>query len=388
MNDKLSRASSPESGVTSLNGQASPTWHSEAGFAEPSRLERVDDTLRADEALRKMRNGIGLLWCGDFHNARQLLQALGRRLDRKKKPGRDGRTLSLKERFHQYRLQQSQRARLLGLLLIRIEPDNTIALRRAPAWQAALAQAYGQAHAPMLVSLRELLGVVGAFEWRRKGVAIAGCDWRIHPHYGVFSPSRSEYLTLIRQAPLPDGCQRAFDIGTGTGVLSILLADKGVAHIIATDSSPRAVACAQENVERLGLQSQITIEQKDFFPEGKADLLVCNPPWLPGKVSSSLDAAVYDPEEQMLNGFLREASQHLAPGGQIWLIMSDLAQLLGLREADAIHQRFAASGLRVVADYRAKPVHGRAYDSSDPLHEARAQETTHLWCLVPTDTEN
>src|SRR5690606_4251993 len=123
------------------------------------------------------------------------------------------------------------------------------------------------------------------------------------PHYGVFSPSRSEYLGLLMQAPLPENCQSAFDIGTGTGVLSILLAKRGVSHITATDSSSLAVACAQENIDRAELSRQITVKELAFFPEGKADLLVCNPPWLPGKVTSSLDAAVYDPNEQMLKGF-------------------------------------------------------------------------------------
>jgi len=370
------------------DGKQAAVWHSEAGFAAPTAVEHADDTMRADQALKKMRNGIGLLWQGDFQNGRQLLQALGRRLDRKTESANDHDAEPISARFHRYRMQQAQRARLLGLLLIRLESDNTIALRRAPAWEQALLQVYGSVHPPMLVSLRELLGVVGAYEWRRKGVPIANCDLRIHPHYGVFSPSRAEYLALLMQPPLPENCRSAFDIGTGTGVLSVLLARRGIARISATDSSPRAVACARDNVDRLGLGDQVSVLELAFFPEGRADLLVCNPPWLPGKVTSSLDAAVYDPNEQMLKGFLQKAPQHLEPGGQIWLIMSDLAQLLGLRAEDGLTQLFSDNGLRVLAIYEAKPTHARASDRSDPLHEARAQETTSLWCLAPIDTEN
>ncbi len=376
MNTEQTENSTPGLGQILPDGEQAAVWHSEAGFAAPTSLQDADDTMRADQALKKMRNGIGLLWRGDFQNGRQLLQALGRRLDRKTKAasGHDAEPMSA--RFHRYRMQQAQRARLLGLLLIRLESDNTIALRRAPAWEQALLQVYGSAHPPMLVSLRELLGVVGAYEWCRKGVPIIDCDFRIHPHYGVFSPSRAEYLTLLLQAPLPENCRTAFDIGTGTGVLSILLAKRGVARIIATDSSPRAVACAQDNVDRLGLGDQVTVQEVAFFPEGRADLLVCNPPWLPGKVTSSLDAAVYDPNEQMLKGFLQKARQHLEPGGQLWLIMSDLAQLLGLRAVNELTQLFSENGLRVLAVYEAKPTHARASDRSDPLHEARVQETT------------
>ncbi len=388
MNGNQTESSASHSTASLPDEQGSVLWHSEAGFAVPASLAFADDTLSADAALKQMRAGVGLIWRGDFQNARQLLQALTRRLDRKKKTAESVNVLPLVERFHRYRMQQAQRARLLGLLLIQIEPDNTVLLRRAPDARQALMQVFAHRDAPMLISLRELLGIIGAYEWRRKGVPIANCDFRIHPHYGVFSPSRAEYLTLIMQAPLPANCHRAFDIGAGTGVLSILLAKKGVAQIVATDLSPRAVECAQENVQRLGLTDCISVLQQPFFPEGRADLLVCNPPWLPGKVSSSLDAAVYDPDEQMLKGFLQQAVQHLQPGGKVWLIMSDLAELLGLRDAGAMEKRFRENGLAVEATYDTKPTHHRAADSSDPLHEARARETTRLWCLVPTGTEN
>lgn len=388
MNTEQTESSTQALSLILPDGEQTVVWHSEAGFAAPTSVEYADDTMRADQALKKMRNGIGLLWRGDFQNGRQLLQALGRRLDRKTKAAADLDVEPIAARFHRYRMQQAQRARLLGLLLIRLESDNSIALRRAPAWEQALLQVYGAAHPPMLVSLRELLGVVGAYEWRRKGVPISNCDFRIHPHYGVFSPSRAEYLALLMQASLPENCHSAFDIGTGTGVLSVLLAKRGIARIIATDSSPRAVACARDNVNRLGLNDQVEVREVEFFPEGRADLLVCNPPWLPGKVTSSLDAAVYDPGEQMLKGFLQKAREHLAPGGQVWLIMSDLAQLLGLRAEHALAQLFSDNGLRVLTVYEAKPGHARAADRSDPLHEARAQETTSLWCLAPIDTEN
>ncbi|AFK62643.1 hypothetical protein TKWG_12425 [Advenella kashmirensis WT001] len=68
--------------------------------------------------------------------------------------------------------------------------------------------------------------------------------------------------------------------------------------------------------------------------------------------------------------------------------MSDLAQLLGLRAEHALAQLFSDNDLRVLTVYEAKPSHARAADRSDPLHEARAQETTSLWCLAPIDTEN
>ncbi len=74
--------------------------------------------------------------------------------------------------------------------------------------------------------------------------------------------------------------------------------------------------------------------QADLFPEGRAALIVCNPPWVPARPSSPLEHGIYDFESRMLRGFLRGLSAHLAPGGEGWLVMSDLAEHLGLRPRD------------------------------------------------------
>lgn len=62
---------------------------------------------------------------------------------------------------------------------------------------------------------------------------------RIHPHYGVFSPVRGEYVDLVAKAPLPSQAL-AFDIGTGTGVLAAVLAKRGVKRVVGTDQDARA----------------------------------------------------------------------------------------------------------------------------------------------------
>ena len=57
-------------------------WRSENGQQAPRRVEVVDDTVSADAAYRMACEGTGLLWVGDFHNARHLMEALKRRLDK------------------------------------------------------------------------------------------------------------------------------------------------------------------------------------------------------------------------------------------------------------------------------------------------------------------
>jgi len=228
-----------------------------------------------------------------------------------------------------------------------------------------------------------LLGVIGAYEWRRNGVPIPALGGeRIHPHYGVFSPVRGEYLDLVAQAPLPAPLpELAFDIGTGTGVLAAILARRGIGHVVATDMESRALACARDNLERLGLMQQVELLQADLFPPGRASLIVCNPPWLPARPSSVLEHAVYDPDSRMLKGFLDGLAAHLLPGGEGWLILSDFAEHLGLRSRDDLLAMIASAGLQVAGRHDIRPRHPKASDPSDPLAGARVQEVTSLWRL-------
>ena len=355
-------------------------WRSEAGNPPPKRVVIADDRTTADAAYRLACEGTALLWQGDFQNARQLLQAIARRTDRK--PGKPRKeAASPIDAFNLHRQAQSQRARTLGMLLIPLDADYTIPLRRAPDVRDACTEAYGTSNAASVVSLRELLGLIGAHEWRKKGVPIPALGGEhIHPHYGVFSPVRGEYIDLVANAPLPSKAL-AFDIGTGTGVLAAVLAKRGVKRIVGTDQDPRALACARDNLARLGLQAQVEVVEADLFPEGRAPLVVCNPPWLPARPSSPIERAVYDPDSRMLRGFLDGLAAHLEPGGEGWLILSDFAEHLGLRTREALLAMIDAAGLEVVGREDIKPKHPKASDETDPLYKARVAEMTSLWRL-------
>jgi SAM-dependent methyltransferase len=375
-------------------------WRSERGAPPPARVVLADDTLSADAAYRLACEGTALLWRGDFHNARQLLLAMARRLDRPSRrksrgAGQGGGSAQAVDAtpgaaFHRHRQAQSHRARVLGQLLIGLAGDHSIPLRRAPDHRLACSQAWGPGDGQAsVVSLRELLGVVSAFEWRKKGVPIAALgpapDNRIHPHYGVFSPVRGEYVDLVAHTPLPPGAEAlAFDVGTGTGVLAAVLARRGVRRVRATDCDARALACANENLLRLGVAERVALVEADLFPpapDERAALVVCNPPWLPARAGSSIERAVYDEDSAMLRGYLSGLAAHLLPGGEGWLILSDLAERLGLRSREALLGWIADAGLQVLGRVDTRPTHPKAGDTDDPLHAARAGEVTSLWRL-------
>ena len=386
-----------------VNGQPQhAAWHSEAGRPAPARMQVADDRLAADAAYHLICEGSTLLWQGDFFNARHLMEALKRRLDKPKLRGKAQKNAKPAQSpapaatpalaFHQQRQVQARRAHILGSILIPLNGDYRIPLRRAPDVQAACTQAWGPADGTArVIALRELQGIVSAYEWRKNGVQIpalqtlGGYD-RIHPHYGVFSPVRGEYVDLVAQAPLPATATQtaavAWDIGTGTGVLAAVLARRGVPQVIATDHAARALACAQDNVQRLGVAAQVQLCNVDLFPPGHADLIVCNPPWLPVRATTSLEQAVYDPDSRMLRGFFAGLAAHLRPGGEGWLILSDLAEHLGLRSRADLLAWTEAAGLRVVGRLDIRPHHRKAQNASDPLHSARAAEVTSLWRLA------
>ncbi len=408
------------------NGMAgSARWRSESGIAPHKRVVVADEQMSADTAYRLACEGTAMLWRGDFQNARQMLLAMGRRADEKARNARrppkaanaarskvkddktanvDAKTVAAPasaptpaaptEAFNLHRLAQSQRARTLGMLLLPMAGDYTVLLRRAPDLQRACIEAYGlpgkDGHSgDSVVAMREILGLIGAHEWRKKGVPVAALGENIHPHYGVFAPVRNEYVDLVANVPLPKSAADpsgalplAFDIGTGTGVLAAVLAKRGVARIIATDMDRRAIICANENMRKFKIAPRVQVIEADLFPEGQAPLIVCNPPWIPARPSSPLEGAIYDPDSRMLRGFLAGLAAHLTADGEGWLIISDIAEHLGLRSREELLSWIADAGLVVLERHDVRPTHPRVSDATDPLHAARAAEVTSLWRLA------
>ncbi|MGA9871533.1 MAG: class I SAM-dependent methyltransferase [Rhodococcus sp. (in: high G+C Gram-positive bacteria)] len=362
------------------NGQQrSALWRSENNAPAPTEIHIIGDDISADVANRRAVEGQHLLWRGDFHNARQLLTAMTRRAEpRARKP-----SPSAAQDFHLHRQDQARRARTLGMLLVELDSDHVLDYGRAPDVRLAAEEVYGPASEPSLLSLRELLSLIGAHEWRRKGVHVPALGTTVEPHFGVFSPLRGEYVQLVADTPLPENTTTAFDIGTGTGVLAAVLAKRGVAHVVATDIDPRAVACATGNIERMGFADRVEIQLTDVFPAGRASLVVCNPPWIPTKPTSGIEHAIYDPGSRMLRAFLDRLGKHLEPAGEAWLVISDLAELLGLATREDLLAAIDRAGLEVLGRTDTAPTHPRARDTEDLFHSARSRETTSLWRLAP-----
>jgi SAM-dependent methyltransferase len=351
-------------------------WISEAGDSRPTTVSPVDDSLRAMDALARIESGNTLLWTGDYHNGRQLLRAMERRIRTRS----DGVERAPGVRWREERRQTSRRATLLAKVVVHVDADGALNLRRAPDTRQAVVWAWGRGTQGRLVSLRTLIGALGSAGWRRRGLEVAGLEGSLTPHYGVFSPTRQAYVSLLDELGDPSG-RTALDVGCGTGILSFVLLQRGLVSATGTDVEPRAISCAQDNATRLGLEDRFHAVVADLFVEDQFDWVIFNAPWMPEAPATRLDRAIFDPGGTTLERWIVGVSQYLRPRGQAVLIVSDLPERLELRDPATLGQLFSTAGLQVVREASRPAGHGRARDPLDALHVVRASERIRLFVL-------
>jgi ribosomal protein L3 glutamine methyltransferase len=126
----------------------------------------------------------------------------------------------------------------------------------------------------------------------------------------------------------PGRVSRILEIGTGSGCIAVACAVAFPdAQVVATDLSADALAVARINVERHGLARQICLLEADLFAgvEGRFDLIVSNPPYVPEAEVLGLPAEyVHEPALALGSGtdglestrrILQDAPRHLEPEG-------------------------------------------------------------------------
>ena len=122
--------------------------------------------------------------------------------------------------------------------------------------------------------------------------------------------------------------RRVLEIGTGTGLLSLIAASSGANKVVATDINPAAVANAKYNAAMLELEDLLevrTVERADpsayavLEPAERFDLILSNPPWEDGTIKKPADHAFYDPDFALMDSILEGLPKHLQRGGRCLL---------------------------------------------------------------------
>jgi release factor glutamine methyltransferase len=165
-----------------------------------------------------------------------------------------------------------------------------------------------------------------------------GREFRVAPD--VLIP-RPETEHLVEAALAHANAATVLDIGTGSGAIAVTLSLESKARVVATDVSLAALRIAQQNA--LTLNTQVTFVACDLgaaFADGSFDLMISNPPYIPGRDRASLQPEVRDHEPALAlfggddglaiyRRLIPEAARLLRPGG--WLMM-ELGDAAAVRE--------------------------------------------------------
>lgn len=146
----------------------------------------------------------------------------------------------------------------------------------------------------------------------------------------VFNPTYGEGSLLMLECKSHLHCKKVLDIGTGSGALAILAAERSK-YVVATDDSPIAVECAQTNINQLNLSNKVEVRKGCLFEsiqnDEKFDLIIFNPPFLKGYPKSFLEASIFDSEYYTLEGFFRQVDSYLASNGSILLCFGSVGDI-------------------------------------------------------------
>lgn len=260
---------------------------------------------------------------------------------------------SMKEDFKKYRMQRSAFHFTSNNLLISVSKGEML-LNKAP--YIGWLEVFYPENSEIYLSFPQMQGLNSSWQWYVKGIQYPVLSDRIHPFYGVYFPTRFDHLMLfeswIKQQRGVFGS--AMDVGTGCGVLSFQLLKHGIESVLASDINPNAIHSVQKDRGRMEIEpSKLITVQSDLFKniEGKSDLIVFNPPWLPAqKEEEGLDQAIYY-KADLFDRFFSEAAGHLNENGRIVILFSNLALVEGYQVEHpviselALQNRFKKSDL-------------------------------------------
>lgn len=244
--------------------------------------------------------------------------------------------------FKTYREKRAEFQEASNRLLVPVE-NNKIALRKSPeiGWLGKLYPDFDD----FILPFPQVQGLNSSWQWYINGIQYPVLKQKIHPYYGTYFPTRFDHLSLFDDwlKKYTGSKETALDMGTGCGVLSFQLLNRGFDKVYATDISPNAIISAAENAKNLRVEDRLVVLLSDLFEkvDQKTDLVVFNPPWLPAQTDiKGLDKAIYY-EMDLFGRFFRQAADYINDNGKIILLFSNLGRTTGMQKLHPIEDELA-----------------------------------------------
>jgi len=134
------------------------------------------------------------------------------------------------------------------------------------------------------------------------------------------------------------------DLGTGTGIQAIQAYRLGATEVLAIDINDSALACARRNISLNDASDRIRVIKSDLFddiPRLRFDLIIANLPISDFPVRGVIESSLYDPDYNLHQRFLEQASEYLNPNGKIVITH---ANFNGDGDFDRLEKMFAKAG--------------------------------------------
>ncbi|NJE50079.1 HemK2/MTQ2 family protein methyltransferase [Thermococcus sp. 9N3] len=153
------------------------------------------------------------------------------------------------------------------------------------------------------------------------------------PHYyglrilldeNVYEPAEDTFL-LAETLEVKPG-EMALDVGTGTGIIALLMARKAK-YVLGVDVNPKAVELARRNALLNGIRN-VEFRLSNLFENvsGRFDVITFNAPYLPGEPEEPIDLALVGGEtgREVIYRFIREVPDYLTENGRVYLVQSSI----------------------------------------------------------------
>ena len=163
-------------------------------------------------------------------------------------------------------------------------------------------------------------------------VKFKGVKLTIFPN--VWDPIWGKSTKIVSDVMKIKKNQKVLDIGTGSGILSILAAKRG-ARVIAIDINKHALKCAKLNVRKNKLEKRINIRYSNIFSNIKGrkfDIILFNPPQRNIKPKSYLGKACFDYKMKIITNFLSNVKKFMNPNRKIYLSYGNAGEIKKLEE--------------------------------------------------------